>query len=221
MATLAQWWRAGGAALAGAALLPLLSKCVLHFWERRKLNWQLYINRYPHSQRQLGREREREREWVPQLPLPLPYNPLRYPLHIVHFLHLAFRFHSQLQPGSCRRWLCTCPEIVRLCTEHSSERGRSEAEAEAVVEGAPKDTRNLCSLHIIQMMPHYISHSMVSSLQLNECRVQSSPPICHWIGFIALYYIYYEVNNAQKSSGFNPKINRCSNKLGRSDITII
>lgn len=117
----------------------------------------------------------------PPLPSPPP-SP-----YIVHFLHLLFRIRSQLQPGSCRRWFCTCPEIIRLCTQHTRwmRRGRlggsgSQEEVRGSREGmrgAQQDTRNLCSLHIIQMMPHYISHSMVSSLQLNA--PQCSPSIWH------------------------------------------
>lgn len=114
-----------------------------------------------------------------------PSPPL--PPHIVHFLHLVFRICSQLQPGSCRRWLCTCPEIVRLCTQHTRGKGRGRGRQEEVngrrgrgrgrERGAQQDTRNLCSFNIIQMMPHYISHSVVSSLQLNA--PQCSPSIWH------------------------------------------
>lgn len=155
-----------------SAFYRWLLKCVLHFWGRRKLNWQLYINRYPHRA-SAGWTSPSYTSTVAPLPLPTSSTPLP----LVHFLHLVFRNRSQLQPGSCRRWLCTCPEIVRLCTQFTRGKGRGRVEGRGGGRGAQQDTRNLCSLHIIQMMPHYISHSMVSSLQLNA--PQCSPSIWH------------------------------------------
>lgn len=99
----------------------------------RKLNWQLYINRYPHSQRQLGREWERVSHTCTVTTTlhttPSTLNPPPLPATPAHCALFAFGF-SLSQPTAARQLQALALHLPRdrstVHRAHKRERERKE-----------------------------------------------------------------------------------------------